>query len=168
MNKTCRHVVFAVFALSVLGGAINLYAGEKTETQPSDRTAMEKVLDRYSRIHRDIVTASRGQIKDDASLLWVAAGKVMDKRLSSDIQKAAKLMISDSSTGMGHPSIPQAIDDFKKLSALIVEWVKKNKPEGWSVIYCSKLDASWVQKSDLEIQNPYSGEDIRSCGEEVS
>jgi len=93
---------------------------------------------------------------------------VRDKTLSSAIQKAAKLMISDSSTGMGHPSIPQAMDDFKKLSAPIVEWVKKNKPEGWSVIYCSKLDASWVQRKDLEIQNPYSGEDMRSCGEKVS
>lgn len=170
MNKNKWGLFLAVFAGPILVGTMNLfqgmaYAKEKVATALSDRNDMEKVLSLYSRIHKDLVTDSRGQIKDDASLLLVAARKVKDEKLSSDIQDAAKRMISDSSTGMGHPSIPQSTDDFKKLSAPIVDWVKKNKPTGWIVVHCSMLDASWVQKKDQEVQNPYSGKEMRSCGD---
>lgn len=128
-----------------------------------DQAAMEKVLSRYSMIQKSLVEESLAQINDDAALLLSSARKLKDKKVSSEIQAAARSLSSN--TGMGHPSFSQAREGFKKLSNPIVKWVKKNKPEGWSVVYCSMLDASWVQKKDQKIQNPYAGKEMQSCGE---
>jgi hypothetical protein len=132
-----------------------------------DSAPMEKVLNLYARIHADLVSGSLGQVKDHASFLLVAARGLSDKKLSHDMELAAQRMVTDSSSGMGQPSASDARNDFKKLSNLIIEWVKKEKPVGWSVIHCSKLDVSWVQEKNQEIQNPYSGKEMQSCGKKV-
>lgn len=162
--------VLALCMFAETGGVIRgaAYGANQPANDSSDRTSMEKVLDLYSRIHGDLVSNHLGDIKQHASFLLVATRKVKEEKLRSDLEKITRRMVANSSSGMGHPSIPDARNDFKSLSIPVTEWVKKYKPEGWTVIHCSMLDASWVQKKGEEIRNPYSTEEnMRSCGEKV-
>lgn len=175
MKKNCGWLlIVGVFFLSIiealgpsqlLTGSRLAHGAEKQASEESDKEAMQKVLLHYSMIHKSLAADSVAQINDDAALLLSSARKLKNKNLSDEIQASARRLRSN--IGMGHPSFPQAREEFKKLSGPIVEWVKKNKPEGWVVIHCSMADASWVQRKDQEIQNPYTGKEMPKCGERV-
>ena len=59
----------------------------------------------------------------------------------------------------------QVRNSFKKLSQPMAMWTGMAKPEGFSVMYCPMVKASWVQKNG-ETQNPYDSKMPR-CGSKV-
>lgn len=124
-----------------------------------DQGAGQAVIADYVSIQEALATDSLDSAKSAATKLEKSA-KTSDLPKKAEITRAAAL-ISQAK------SLADARKAFKQLSGPIVDWAEKNKPEDVQVSYCAMAGAKWVQKKG-EIQNPYYGKEMQSCGEKVS
>lgn len=145
-------------------------AQEPTTTQSvsaaSDRNVaraekMSAILNNYLIIQRSLShDSTRGISRAAGQIMQLAresAGTSSEKRVSNEINKAAKSIREAK-------GLSQIRGPFKQLSSLLVPWVKREKPQGIFVAYCSMADANWLQSSKT-IENPYYGKSMGSCGE---
>lgn len=114
--------------------------------------AKPKALDSYIEIQEALAKDSLDKAKKLGSSLARESNSESVKKSAQGIA-AAK-------------SIEAARESFKLLSATFSEQVQKEKPQGYEVIECPMAKAKWVQKRG-EIQNPYYGKEMLSCGERI-
>lgn len=54
---------------------------------------------------------------------------------------------------------------FGDLSAPVVHWFELRPDKGnWAVAYCPMVDKSWLQPRAPEVDNPYYGSEMLTCG----
>lgn len=106
-------------------------------------------LDHYVRVQEALAADSLGEAKAAAATL---AKKAQFTGLKQPAQKIARAA-----------SLETARQEFKRLSSVIVDGLKKDPRAGYNVYTCPMAKAEWVQ-SKTEVANPYFGKSMASCG----
>ena len=117
--------------------------------------AMEHTAGDKLKGYTDVSTALYKDNLDDAKKQATHAAKeVKDEKIAKHYQG-----IADSK------SLDEARKHFKELSDLLIPEAKK---EGkMHEMHCPHAKANWLQKSADEVQNPYEGQKMPHCGDEV-
>lgn len=106
-------------------------------------------------------------VREAAELLIPAARALKNENLSKQLQKSSRSLAASAGEASGHSNIGQAREDLKQLSELLASYVKKNPQSDWAVFHCPMKKAEWIQKAGTEMQNPYFGKEMLTCGTKV-
>lgn len=169
MTRSFRTLGFlAVLTLGAIwGDPMIVHAAEDKSPETKPLNEMTSVLERYYLIQQTLASDQVQGVSENAVLLISSSKDLKDKKLSKEINKRAQKLAASVSGPSAQGSISKIRENFKELSKPIAAWVKKHKPAGWSVLHCPMAGASWVQKEG-DIQNPYYGKEMLSCGAKVS
>jgi len=156
MIKSLSATVWAIGILTVNLSYPELTYANPQASQVQQSRLFEQILPYYIQIQSALSTDSLQGVKEAA----LAIRQIDRSRSIQEIENST-LKLEKAN------SLPEARKGFKALSEPLVEWVKKERPAGLSIIYCPMAGAKWVQKEG-NISNPYYGKDMLNCGEKLT
>jgi hypothetical protein len=144
-----------------LMAAIGLLSN-RTVRAADDSALMEpvkSVLDHYLKIQAELAKDSVKGIGEHAHAMAKAVQGDDMKMLSSDVAKQAEKLAQAT-------DLEAAREAFKPLSKSLIKYLADNKAGAgmYHEAYCPMAKASWLQMGK-EIQNPYLGKEMLTCGE---
>jgi hypothetical protein len=128
-------------------------ASAKKTSVSREMDSIQEAMPQYLRIQDALTGESLNDAKSAAQELSSSKG------ISTETRQAALKLARAA-------DIKTARQDFKALSRPFVAWVEKKKPADLEAVYCPMAGAKWVQKKG-QIQNPYLGHEMLSCGEKT-
>ncbi len=174
MYKFTRNLVAALtvtFSMGVLstGSAVAGEHGHADHSHAFDK-GMAPVLQGYLKVQQALAKDSMSGIKKAAKSIARASKKldsasVKGKHAAHYRDLPAKIESAANALGQAK-DLEQARGALKKLSMPMAMWGTMSKPAGVDVVFCSMAKASWLQKQG-DVQNPYYGQSMLSCGEVV-
>jgi hypothetical protein len=133
-----------------------LTAAGNAKTLPSPVPA---VLTHYSKIETALASDKLDGVAD--------AANAIAKLVTDDSKKTLPATIATEAAALGKAKdIKDAREEFKKLSASLIDYLAKEKAETgqYFEMYCGMAQASWLQ-TDKAVKNPYYGASMLKCGE---
>lgn len=147
--------LFSILILMVFA-----YPSFSVGAEPSADAAMERFLSGYiglqEALSNDDLGASQQKVRE---LL-----KSLDGSQGGEFQKiVSHLKKMDKSS-----KIAEVRKEFKGVSSLVIDWLKKHPKPDLEIMYCPMAGARWIQKKGGEPINPYMGREMLHCGEKAS
>lgn len=151
--------------LAVLAAALLLAADDATYAD---------VIDRYEEIRLALLNDSTEGVAEDARAIERAA-----KALAADFDAGAagvsaaradeaRALLPEIAAGAGAVAAASGLkatrEAFKGLSEPMVRYHALAGTGGVAVAYCPMARASWLQKDEETIGNPYYGQSMATCG----
>lgn len=159
--------------LAALAAAL-LLAATAGPARAADDATYTDVIDRYEAIRLALLDDSTEGVAEDARAIERAA-----KALAADFDAGAA-GVSAAAAGEARALLPEIADGaaalasasglkaareaFKGLSEPMLRYHALAATGGVTVAYCPMADASWLQKDEETIGNPYYGQSMAKCG----
>jgi len=146
--------------------------GGKHNAQQMFDNQMQAVLSPYLAIHASLAADKTTQVAANAKLIIGLAtvlkstSKILTGKHAEHYKDIPKNIISAAEILQKAKDIKTMRDAYKKLSMPMAMWGSMSKPTGVKVMFCSMARGSWLQKS-ANVQNPYFGAEMLSCGEVI-
>ena len=130
---------------------------------------MRPILTEYLKIHESLMASKFDEIKKSSEKIIKLSEKLDPSSVSGEHSghyKHVPMNLKKHATSLASAKdITTAREAFKKLSQPMAMWTGMAKPNGFSVMYCPMVKASWVQK-DGKTKNPYDNK-MPHCGSKV-
>lgn len=151
---TCKLLVMALLVI-----ASNAHAGHRTFSK-QERAMMGSasvVFESYFKIASSLAHDSVAGIAANAGLMAAAARKDRGRMFPPEVA-------ADSDALAGAKDLPRARIVFKALSKTLIQYLGAwEVTRGYQRLDCPVAKASWLEKSDTEIENPYLGRKNPRC-----
>ncbi|HTX22598.1 MAG TPA: DUF3347 domain-containing protein [Candidatus Aquilonibacter sp.] len=143
----------------LLAAAVGLFVA--TSARAADNPALtppvKSVYDHYLKIQTALAGDSLVGVAENASDIAKAVrgdAKALPAEVATEADALAKAA-----------DLKSARTAFKPLSNSLIKYLADNKAkEAYVQVYCPMADANWLQ-ADTNINNPYMGKEMPTCGE---
>jgi hypothetical protein len=144
----------------LLAAAVGLFAGAgaRAADNPALTGPVKSVYDHYLKIQVALAGDSLTGVADDANAIAKAVDGDSMKMLPAAVATGAQAVAKAR-------DLKAARAAFKPLSDSLIKYLADNKAKGAYVeVYCPMARASWLQ-ADKNVNNPYLGKEMPTCGE---
>ena len=157
-------IMFGLFSIHPL---TSFAATKEVMFSAEKKEEMNTLLKHYWSIEQSLAEDTLVGVKEAAELMIPAARGLKNKALSDRLQKDARSLAASAGDASGHSDLGKTREDFKRISTLLAGYLKKNPQSEWTIYHCPMAKSEWVQKSGSDIQNPFYGKEMQSCGAKV-
>ncbi len=139
-----------------------LFAGMPALTQAADNPALmepvKSVFDHYLKIQTNLANDSLKGVSTEADAIV--------KAVQSDSMKMLPDAVATQAADLAKaPDLKAARAAFKPLSKSLIQYLADHHAKGAYVeVYCPMAHASWLQ-ADKNVNNPYFGQAMATCGQ---
>ncbi len=162
-------LLVSAFAATPVWASKMGHKGKMAGTHKFDM-GMKPILEQYLKVQESLAKDSTDGAQAAAKTIGTLAKKLDTASVKGEHAKHYKDIpghLQKAATELAKATtVDAAREAFKKLSKPMAMWGTMSKPAGVDVVFCSMVKASWLQKHG-DVQNPYRGTSMLSCGEVV-
>lgn len=154
--KIMKTQTTGIFLAAVVGLLSSI--GARAADNPALMEPVKSVYDHYLKIQTDLASDSLKGVSEEANAIAKAVEGDSMKMLPETVAKQAEILAKTS-------DLKSARTAFKPLSDSLIKYLAdRHAKDAYVEVYCPMADANWLQ-ADKNVNNPYLGKEMPTCGE---